>query len=184
MVSRPRAQSKGKRWLTRGRGLGQGYALARLSLLPPGALLLRGQAGTASPYTPGGYISGFPRWPLHQTQAAAATPGQVRPNTTAAPPVALGGESLPAFVSNSRARRWPPQAPPHCAAVQAHTARTAPLAALPVNTRPPPPGVNHRGDYGGCRAWCPPHPPRNQPQAPKKYKRQALNNAPAYNPHK
>lgn len=127
--------------------------------MPPGALLLRGQAGTASPYTPGGYISGFPRWPLHQTQAAAATPGQVRPNTTAAPPVALGGESLLAFFSNSRAMRWPPRAPPHCAAGRAkrrlarHRWRRCPSTPAPLPPEQPTGGIR-----GAAGLWCPPHP--------------------------
>jgi hypothetical protein len=61
-------------------------------------------------------MSGFPRWPLHKAQAAAATPGQVRPNTAAAPPVALGGESVRRFpvtpVQSGGLRKRRPIAPP------------------------------------------------------------------------
>ena len=156
--SSPRAQSKGKRWLNRGRGLGQGYALAGLRLLPPGALLLRGQAGTASPYTPGGYMSGFPRWPLHKAQAAAATPGHVRPNTAAAPPVALGGESVRRFpvtpVHGGGLRKRRPIAPPcrHTPPAR-HRWRRCPSTPAPLPPEQPTEGIR-----GAAGLWSPPHP--------------------------
>ena len=106
-------------------------------------------------------------------------PGQLRPNTAAAPPVVLSGESVQAFSSNPRARRWPPQAPPHCAAWHAQRRRARHRwRRCPANAAPPPKPSGLGGTYGPLPGFgAPRHPGRirrnlkpnpNQPKKPQR----------------
>jgi len=102
--------------------------------------------------------------PSRLARGPAPPPTAAVANTATAPPVY---RSEPRFLGSQkpRAQRWPPQAPPHCAAVQATLRPARHRWRRSRQTAPPPPTASHkprgcpRGDYGGLPGRWPPTPP-------------------------
>lgn len=121
--------------------------------------------------------------PSRLARGPAPPPTAAVANTATAPPV---HRSEPRFLGSqkTRAQRWPPQAPPHCAAVQARLRPARHRWRRSRQTAPPPPTASHkprgcpRGDYGGLPGRWPPTPPGESKTSPPKNKRRARNNAP------
>ena len=100
-------------------------------------------------------------------------------NTATAPPVY---RSEPRYLvsQKTRAQRWPPQAPPHCAAAQATSRPARHRWRRSRQTAPPPPTASHkprggpRGDYGGLPGRWPPTPPEGHHRKPRGHRRGAV----------